>query len=58
MIKLLISFIVVFGLFFFGIRAVRGMTGKQQLDFTKLAGYSIICAVLTISALVAIVVLF
>ncbi len=58
MFKIILAFIVVFGLFFFGIRAVRETTGKQRWELTKLISYSIICAVLTLAALIGIVVIF
>jgi len=58
MIKIVLAFLFVFGLFFFGISAVRSMTGKEKWALTKVVTYSIICAVLTISALVGIVLIF
>ena len=58
MIKLVLAFVVVFVLFFFGIKTVREMTGKEQWQLTKYLGYSIVCTVLTIAALIALVVLF
>jgi hypothetical protein len=58
MIQIVLSFVVVFGLFFFGIRAVRNMTGKEQLDLAKLLTYSVLCAILTLGFLITIVVLF
>jgi hypothetical protein len=58
MIKVWLAFIVVFGIFFFGIKAVREMTGMEQWALTKYLVYSIICAVLTLSVLISIVVIF
>jgi hypothetical protein len=58
MIQIVLSFVVVFGLFFFGIRAVRDMTGKEQWDLAKLLTYSVLCAILTLGFLITIVVLF
>jgi hypothetical protein len=58
MIQIVLSFVVVFGLFFFGIHAVRNMTGKEQLDLAKLLTYSVLCAILTLGFLITIVVLF
>jgi hypothetical protein len=58
MIQIVLSFVVVFGLFFFGIHAVRNMTGKEQLDLAKLLIYSVLCAILTLGFLITIVVLF
>ncbi len=58
MFKIILSFLFVFGLFFFGIKTIREMTGKQCWSLTKILGYSIICAVLTISVLIFIVLTF
>ena len=58
MIRLVLAFIVVFGLFFFGIRAVREMTGKELWSMTKLLTYSLGCAILTLATLIALVVIF
>lgn len=58
MIKIVFAFIVVFGLFFLGIKTIRNLTGKEALALTKVAGYSILCAVLTLAALISIVVVF
>jgi hypothetical protein len=58
MIKVLLFFVLIFALFFLGIKTVRNLTGKDALALTKIVGYSIICAVLTVSVLISIVVLF
>ena len=58
MIKVLLFFVLIFGLFFLGIKTVRNLTGKDALALTKIVGYSIICAVLTVSVLISIVVIF
>ena len=58
MIKIIVAFLFVFGLFFFGIKAVRNMTGQDQLALTKLLVYSIMCALMAIVSLITIVVLF
>ena len=58
MIKVLLFFVLIFVLFFLGIKSVRNLTGKDALALTKIVGYSIICAVLTVSVLISIVVLF
>lgn len=58
MFKIILSFLVLFGLFFLGIKTVREMTGKDRWALTKLVAYSTICAVLTIAALIAIVIIF
>jgi hypothetical protein len=58
MFKIILSFLFIFGLFFFGINALRDMTGKERWALTKLVSYSIICAVLTTAALITFVLLF
>jgi len=58
MIRVVLAFVVVFGLFFVGIRAVRSMTGQEQWALTKLLTYSAFCAILTFVFLIALVVLF
>jgi hypothetical protein len=58
MISILLAFVVVFGLFFFGILAVRDMTGRERWDLAKLLTYSVLCAILTLGFLITIVVLF
>jgi hypothetical protein len=58
MLRIILAFIVVFGLFFFGIKAIREMTGKELWSMTKLLTYSIICAILTLATLILIVVTF
>ena len=58
MIRVLLAFIVIFGLFFFGIKTVREMTGKELWSLTKLLTYSLFCAILTVVVLISIVILF
>jgi hypothetical protein len=58
MIRVLLAFVVIFGLFFVGIKAVRDMTGKEMWSLTKLLTYSLFCAMLTIATLISIVVIF
>jgi hypothetical protein len=58
MIRVLLAFVVVFGLFFFVILAVRDMTGRERWALTKLLTYSAICAILTLVFLITLVVLF
>jgi hypothetical protein len=58
MIRIILAFLVIFGLFFFGIQAVRNMTGKELWSMTKLLTYSVVCAILTVVAMITIVVLF
>jgi hypothetical protein len=58
MFKVILAFIFIFGVFFFGIKAVRDMTGKELWSLTKLLTYSLICAILTLVFLITLVVLF
>ena len=58
MIRAILAFAVIFGLFFYGIRAVRDMTGRERWDLTKLLTYSAVCAILTLVVLITLVVVF
>ena len=58
MIKVILAFIFIFGLFFIGIQTVRDMTGKELWSLTKLLTYSAVCAILTLVFLITLVVLF
>jgi hypothetical protein len=58
MIKVLLACVVLFVLFFMGIKFAQKMTGKEALALTKIVGYSILCSVLTISVLIGLVILF
>jgi hypothetical protein len=58
MFKVILAFVVIFGLFFLGIRAVQEMTGKELWSATKLLTYSAVCAILTLVFLITLVVLF
>jgi hypothetical protein len=58
MFKVFLAFIFIFSIFFFGIQAVRNMTGKEMWSVTKLLTYSLFCAILTIATLISIVVIF
>jgi hypothetical protein len=58
MIKVILAFILLFVLFFMGIKFAQKMTGKEALALTKIVGYSILCSVLTISVLIGLVILF
>jgi hypothetical protein len=58
MIRVILAFFFIFGVFFFGIQAIRNMTGKEVWSLTKLLTYSLFCAILTIATLISIVVIF
>ena len=56
--KVILLFLIVFCLFFFGIQGIRATTGKEKWELTKLVSYSIICAMLALGVLVSIVIIF
>jgi len=56
--RMILTFLVLFFAFYFGIGAIRSLSGKEKWVLTKLISYSIMCAVLTIVVLVGFVVLF
>ena len=58
MFRIILAFLAVFGMFYFGIDAVRNMTGKEKWSLTKTILYSIMCAVLTILLLALFVITF
>ncbi len=58
MIRLLLAFLIAFGIFYFGIKGFRELTGKDKWALTKLLAYSTMCAVLAIVLLIAMVILF
>lgn len=58
MIKMILSFLVVFGGVFFGIQAFRQLSGKEKWNLTKVASYSALCALFTILILAGIVITF
>jgi putative effector of murein hydrolase LrgA (UPF0299 family) len=58
MIKIILGFLLVFVGIFVGIQAFLNLTGREKWALTTLIIYSIICAVLTIAALTAFVLLF
>jgi len=58
MLKGILSFLILFGLFFFSITAFRHTTEKEKWQLTKLIAFSTLCASLTMVALVSIVLIF
>ena len=58
MFKSAIMFMLVFAVFFFGIRGVMALGGKEMLSTIKLIAYSTLCAFLSIGLLAVIVILF
>ena len=58
MIRVLLLFLVLFAISFFGIKGFIAMAGKEKLELTKTLLYSILCSVVAMLAIVAIVALF
>jgi hypothetical protein len=58
MIKSLLSFFLLFAIFFMGIEIFRKMTGKEKWDVVKTVSYSLFISVLVIVCLTILVVLF
>ena len=58
MAKMIIAFVSIFIIFFFGIDIFRKMTKKEKYSLTKWLGYSISCSLLTILFVATIVLLF
>ena len=58
MIKIILSFLVLFCVFFFGIKFIREMNKMEKWALTKYAVYSILCSVLALGALTIFVLLF
>jgi hypothetical protein len=58
MAKLIIAFISLFIIFFFGIDIFRRVTGKAKIDLTKWLVYSITCTLLTTLFVATIILIF
>jgi len=58
MVKMIIAFISLFLIFFFGIDIFRKLTGKEKINLTKWIGYSTLCSLLAIGAVTLLVLLF
>jgi hypothetical protein len=58
MIKIILTFLIAFGLFFIGIKTFREMNNKEKWELTVYLGYATICALLTLASLVLIVTFF
>ena len=57
MAKMIVGFISLFIIFFFGIDLFRRFTLKEKISLTKWVGYSMLCTLLATIAAVTIVVL-
>jgi hypothetical protein len=58
MIRIILAFVIVFLITFFGIKLFTQLSGKEKWILTKLLAYSLICAIITTVFLAFIVVLF
>ena len=58
MFKIILAFVIVFCLFFFGIDFFRKLNGGEKWELAKLFSYSLACTMGTIAFLVCFVVLF
>jgi hypothetical protein len=58
MIRLLLAFLVIFAVFYFGLPLLRSLTGQQKMTLIKNVVWSLICAALTVLSIVTIVILF
>ena len=58
MIKMLLAFLIAFGICYFGISTYRNLSGKEKWALTKLVFFSILCAILASGLLVLFVILF
>jgi hypothetical protein len=58
MIRIILAFVIVFLITFFGIKLFTQLSGKEKWILTKLLAYSLICAIITTVFLISIVVLF
>lgn len=58
MIKIIGAFLILFVIFFFGIKSFRDMNKKEKWDLTKLSFYSIICAIVSLVFMIVLVLLF
>jgi hypothetical protein len=58
MMHIILTFVIVFLIFFFGIKMFTQLSGKDKWILTKLLAYSLVCAIITIVFLISIVVLF
>jgi len=58
MIKIILAFLIAFGIFYVGIKSFRDLTGKDKWALTKLLAYSTMCGLTAIVLLILVVVLF
>ena len=58
MIRIILAFIVIFALFFFGIKAVRKMTKKERWTLAKYLTYSLGLSIITLATMIVLVLIF
>lgn len=58
MVKMLVSFVVVFLMFYFGFKILSSLTILEKWSLTKSVAYATMCSVLAIGSLSLIVFLF
>lgn len=58
MIRIILAWVLLSGLFFFGIKVVREMTKMEKWALTKYFVYSMLCGLLALGALTIFVLLF
>lgn len=58
MARMILIWLILFSGFFFGIKVLRALSGKEVWALTKLMSYAILCSLLTTAFLIFIVVLF
>lgn len=58
MVRIWLGFAILFAVFYFGLPALRAMTGKEKWNLTKTVVFSIICSVLALATMMLFVFLF
>jgi hypothetical protein len=58
MLKMLVAFLSLFLIFFFGIEIFRSLTRREKWDTVKTVTYSLAIAAITVVTLIVIVILF
>jgi hypothetical protein len=58
MIKMILIFLFLFAVFFFGLKYIKQVDISEKKKLLKIAGYSILCSVLTAMSLIVFVLIF
>ena len=56
--KMILGFLVLFGLVFVAIQGFASASGREKMQLTKAVSYSILCATIAVGIATAIVILF